>query len=312
MVESFEPQLASEIEAPRANPLSYPGSRPSTSYVLAEGYYWPVYKQNPKGEIESLHDTHVFSVKGEQGVNLDKFLKMKGATGLDDRYPIIAYGSNLLPSQLLSKLGKTAVVPVILATMRDVDVYYNLISNFGYAYAELADSGNNTSTKCRLGVTFLDRNQLRLMVETEQNYKLSMSPKSVEFDLGSTIGGGPDGSVFVFAGMRNIWVPQSYSGPVPIAEIPTVGRTRIALTQIQFLELAIKEFKLEKIGINTAEDLSNRILAETDLQEVKGKLKYDIQLKIKNDSRAIPPWSETLHSFSGDELPTNTYKFSKK
>ncbi len=282
------PEPAKKYTAPRDYPLSYPGRRPSYGFILANDMIWPLAVDK---ETE-LHDAKVMINSHGDFLSLNGFLKSKHVSALEKRYAVIGYGSNPVPGQLLDKFGKNAVVPVVFGNIRNCDIVYNLISNLGYAFAEISFDENFTE-KC-VGITFLDKDQLNIMIETEQNYQLAYSPLDVTLESGEIIQGGVNNSLYIFAGSRKIWVPSAYDAPVAIAEFPSSGGNCNALTQMEILQLAIKEFNLKKYGISTPNQLVERIRNEAHLEEKPGKLKYEIQKAVSENPRSLLPLANSL------------------
>ena len=80
---------------------------------------------------------------------------------------MLAYGSNGAPSQLARKYGDVpgAVIPVLQAAVRDVDVVYSAhITRYGAIPATLAESHG---TILRTSITWLSDRELEVMHESE-------------------------------------------------------------------------------------------------------------------------------------------------
>jgi len=299
------PEPIQKYVAPRDDPLSYPGKRPPTGFIVADEVVWPiVYDDKEKCSIDTTRGGKVLLDSKGGYVTIDKFLESRGVAPIGERFAVIGYGSNSAPGQLLSKFGVTTVVPVILGTIEDSDVVYNLISNKGYAYAEMIIG--QEAMRGSVGVTFLDDEQLRTIIRSEQNYCLAYAPSEVTLESGQKISGGSGGALYIFAGFRNIWVPYGHSGPIPIAELPFLGRKRRAMTQVETLGLAIEQFNLKNIGIRTPSELVAKIREEAGLQEKAGKLKYDLQKAVEEDPRSHPPLANSL-TLIESELPAKTF-----
>jgi hypothetical protein len=305
MTYSSHTRSAQEFPAPREDPLIYPGSRPESSYVLADGIVWPITKCSTGNIQGSILNAKVQRFNDTDSQSINDFLQSKSAAPLEERFPVLGYGSNPVPGQLISKFGQKAVVPVAYGSLPKADVVYNLISNKGYAFAEILFDDENT--EIRIAVSFLDEKQLKIMIDTEQNYHLSFSPVSVTLELGDVIPGGLNGLCYIFAGFRKIWVPKTYIGPVPIAELPSKGRTRPPLTQEQILNLVVKEFGLNTRGIKTARDLSDQLREEETFEEKPGKLKYELQQAVENDPRSLPPAAGSVILVPHARLPEKTF-----
>lgn len=274
------PQSASCYPAPQDNPLNYPGKRPSFSFLQVNEMIYPL-------QIEpGSHDTvQIDVIKDRVGslAEINRFLHGLGVADLSKRYAVVGYGSNPVPGQLASKFGENTVVPVLLGSLENTDVVYNLISNFGYAFAEILVDQTNINSQ--IGITFLDDEQLQRMVETEQNYKLGFCPADIVLESGHLLAAK---SIYCFVGIRKIWVPESLGYPVPIAELSSHRRSNQGLTQKNVLQLAIDEFKLAKENIFTPEQLIYRIRRESHLQEGPPKLKYRIQKRIEQSPVSWP------------------------
>ena len=114
---------------------------------------------------------------GPRPAVVPRFLQAMDAAPLPDRYAVLAYGSNLVPGQLVRKLGADAVAPVLDARLPRTDIAYDLISDHGYAYAELLpDQG---PSEVEAGITLLDREQLDLVRSSEKNYRSAEYPYAI-------------------------------------------------------------------------------------------------------------------------------------
>lgn len=293
MEAKIKPEPVNKYVAPRDKPLKYPGNRPKTSFIVADGIVYPiVYDKQDIGSKGSTYAGRV--VVDDEGIteSIDKFLADRKAPSIRDRFAVIGYGSNPVPGTLVSQFGENTVVPVLFGGMNDADVFYNLISNQGYAFAEMAL--NQQKVKGNVGVTFLDEKQLKKMVETEQNYKLAFAPANIILDSGEELKGGENSPAYIFAGFRKIWVPESYEGPIAIAELPSQGRKLKALTQKETLDLAIEQFGLRNRGINSAQVLADYVRTQADFEEKPGKLKYDLQKIVEQDPHSLKPLAEQV------------------
>jgi len=275
--------LLERYKAPRNEPLKYPGIRPEKSYILANRsirYLDDSFSKNGRkiipGSLEGFSDS-IIDFSGRDSISIKDVLQ--------ERYAVIGYGSNLVPGQLISKFGEDAIIPVLLGEAPDIDIVYNLISNQGYAFAELLLDENGL--RAPIGITLLNDEQMNKMIETEQNYKVGFAPFDVESDMGLRFSSDTN-RVYMFAGFRKIWVPEGYSKPVPIAEIKTKNRKRKALSQREVLTLAIDEFNLKSRDITSPKELVEEIRNEALLEESPGKLKYDLQKYIDENPKSYP------------------------
>ena len=291
--DGMDPVTAYEYPAPRDNPMSYPGKRPDYSFLLAEESVFPlVQDETSKKHRDSFPRLSVVRDRKGPFVDLNEALEELNVPGLGERYAVVGYGSNPVPGQLLSKFGKDAVVPVLLGELSNTEVVYNLISNMGYAFAEILINQPRVNT--RIGFIFLDDEQLHIMMETEQNYKLGFCPSDITLESGYRISPAGDEPVYIFAGIRKIWVPGRFDRPVAVSELHSRGRRHEALLQEEVLALAIEEFELKDRNISTPEQLASRIRKESSLPEKSPKLKFYIQDAIDRDPRSLPSLSSII------------------
>ena len=282
------PEPASKYVAPRDEPLLYPGRRPGGDFILSEGQVWRIAYRDSSSTVA---EGRVWLASESRAVPIDEFLKTRNVAPVAERYPVLAYGSNPVPGQQVSKFGDVAVVPVVFGRIRGWDAVYNLISSWGYAFAEIVPEA--AEVVMTSGITFLDAQQLERMVETEANYRLAYFPDEVFLESGQLLRGSNSG-LYVFAGFRKTWVPRGCEGPVPIAEVPAEGRTRIPLMQQEILSRVIDVFDLRSSGIETVETIVDRLRAEMGDDDRPGKLKFDLQQAVDNDRCSHPPLAEGL------------------
>jgi hypothetical protein len=274
MSEELSPQPAASFPAPRDSPLEYPGKRPLHSFVLASETVFPVM------------DTGNWVVTEHTGqkLDLDAFLMQRNAATLDERFAVIGYGSNAVPGQLVSKFGNDAVVPVLMGTLANCDIVYNLISNSGYAFAELlVDRGQ---TECPVGITFLDDRQIGEMISSEQNYRLAFAPSTFVFPNDAKLHTDKGRQLYVFAGFQRIWIPNGRTSPVSIAELSS---REDAESQEVVLSRVLDEFadRLPE-GIDTPSRLVQRLQQEAEAEDGPGKVKFILQEAVEKSERSLP------------------------
>lgn len=136
--------------APSVDPSCYPGRRPEHSYLLCGDH-----------------------LLGLDRLDFDVELARLRAPAVRDRHPVLAYGSNACPAQLLRKFGRlgcSVVVPVTRAWLQGFAVVYSdHVSRYGAVPATLVPS-DDTCTE--VFVAWLDADQLVVMDRTEQvNYR---------------------------------------------------------------------------------------------------------------------------------------------
>ncbi len=277
--------------APREDALKYPGKRPSTSFVLSNRIVHPiVYNDEEKGSPGSTANGQVNLDSDGNHLTINKFLESRKVALLEERFPVIGYGSNPAPGQLISKFGSETVIPVFQGIVRNCDFVYNLISNMGYAFAEMISENYCDGY---IWVTFLDHKQLEKMIESEQNYNLAYSTSDVTLESGEILFGGINNVLYIFAGFRKIWLPSGYDGPIAIAELYSKGRRLKSLNQTETLELVIEQFNLNSIGLSTPYELVARLKQEAQLKEKPGKLKYDLQKLVEDNPNSLPSLAES-------------------
>lgn len=299
MSNTITPQNIDNYKAPRENPLFYPGARPKFSFLLSDNIVWPIIKNNEKRFSNPLDNAVVIESTNNPNKSINEFLQVRKAAMLEDRYPVIGYGSNPVPGQLASKFGKNTTVPVLLGTLPNFEIVYNLISNQGYAFAELIV--NNQDTVIDVAVTFLDQKQMETMIKTEQNYQLVYSPVSMKLEIGGSLIGGSNGQCYLFVGKKKIWVPKGCSHPISVAELNSINNNSGALAQEQTLELAIRDFSLHNSGIYSVRDLIKIIRSEANNLEKPGKIKFDIQQAIQDNPHSFQPIGKSLTNISNIE-----------
>lgn len=299
------PEPASNYVAPRDEPLKYPGPRPERGFVLADNYVHPIlYDVQEMGASRSTYAGRVIADSDGNDQRINDFLKSRKVAPLDERYAVLGFGSNPVPGQLVSKFGDDAVVPTIFGGMADSDVVYNLISGQGYAFAELAL--NQPGVKGNVAITFLDKEQLKIMNESEENYDLALLPKTLTLESGEDIRCGDTGSVLFYAGRRRIWVPEGFDSPVAVAELPSEGRTAKALDQTGTLDLVIADFDLSnRYGIGGAQNLADYIRAGT--AESSSLLAY-LREGVANNENSLNPVNTGLTILPKEATPSKVFE----
>ena len=180
-----------------ARARAYPFPRPRTS-VLIEG-----------GSVRPLH---------ELGEPLTR-----------DRRPVLAYGSNASPASLGWKFPRErdAVVPLIRATMRDVDVVYSAhIAVYGSVPATLQGS---PGTGVETFVALLTDAQLELVA----GWEINATYETLAVDLAPDLGPAPE-TVGAFVSRHGCLTRDGTE--IAVAEIPAQNRRFPALTQPDALE----------------------------------------------------------------------------
>jgi len=177
--------------------LQYPGKRPEKSFsvfgghvspgeflashpvlsvdeVRAEGtpaFYVKVNNENSTSESSS------FEFDDELVFNIDDLLSSVEAVPMKDRYPVIAFGSNANPGQLIQKFkdlegADRNIVTTLHASVKGVvPVYVARIGLNGYVFTDLFPT-DDPEAECEVFINFLSRAQLEAMDATEKAYSL--------------------------------------------------------------------------------------------------------------------------------------------
>ena len=160
----------------------------------------------------------------------------------EGRVPVIAYGSNRAPAQLLRKFGAAAEIPVSRAWLRDYDVVYSAhVTRYGSIAANLRHA---PGARVEVFVTWLTAAQLVRMHETEfggENY-LYGSLRGIDLILEA----GPSARLAeacVYVSRRGCLAHRG--GPLGLAAIPAEGRAHGALDQPGVLELVRARHRAE-------------------------------------------------------------------
>jgi hypothetical protein len=102
---------------------------------------------------------------------VNALLARHGGTPIEDRVPVIAYGSNAAPSQLRHKYdgARDAVFPVLAARVANVAIGFSRhVTRYGSIPATLVHAAGADTA---VFVLFLDQPQLEILIATEGNYE---------------------------------------------------------------------------------------------------------------------------------------------
>lgn len=152
----------------------YPGASLRYSYVFDAGTDDPLeslglVKPRPG---KRLGNSWVCDPRtGKRFETLDRHLRSHGAQAMADRVPVLAYGSNANPGQLLRKFGSIDTsrhLVVGLAALTGIEAVYTAMKGYyGSIPATVSLYGNERHL---FAVTWLDGQQLSVMTETEPGY----------------------------------------------------------------------------------------------------------------------------------------------
>ncbi|MDR4502025.1 MAG: hypothetical protein MRJ96_11290 [Nitrospirales bacterium] len=180
---------------------------------------------------------------------MNQFLRKRGVALLEQRIPVLAYGTNPCPGQLAFKFRsiESRVVPVLKGRLKGWDTVYKFLSRSGYAYAQLIPADD---VEVEVWVTLLDQIQFEHMNTTEGIFSI---PKQYEVGIVSNVQSehGKIFSALFYAGNTRIFLSPGCDGqkdtPVSILEIPAKGRVTPSLTQEEILNHCVRVFELEGV-----------------------------------------------------------------
>lgn len=231
--------------APLLAPEIYPGDAPPGSGFLMAGdrvYSLAWNSEAADGSTRGGFNPVIMTPDGP--LRLNDYLASKNLPTLNERYPIVAFGSNRNPGQLADKFKSTRkkpqppdmkVIPAFKATLQGADVVYNAKpGNLGYFFADLYAGPETEDTTLEVFVLFLTKEQLQLMHDKERAYQFGeFKPTWVQ--LGGSLDNGTTGyemPAFIYAGETELYAKNGQ--PVALSEIPARNRSLEAQTQTEF------------------------------------------------------------------------------
>ncbi|MEN8149624.1 MAG: hypothetical protein ABFS86_07355 [Planctomycetota bacterium] len=149
------------------------------------------------------------------------------------RTPVLAYGSNASPDQLIRKFGDLSgvTIPVTRAAVADVDVVYAaLFAHYGSVPATIHDSPGTTAF---VHVTWLTAEQLDRMHASEGAGSVYLYGR-LSGDRVTWSDAPPAGEVSVYVAAAGAVGPE----PIALESIPAKGRVFEAVGQAEMLRLA--------------------------------------------------------------------------
>ena len=172
------------LTSPRADPLSYPGKTLDFSYLWLDSWVYPLQSRVGfrLGQWRILVDGGPLAGKGGMSrttADLNRALLNADSVDVNSRYPVLAFGSNAAPAQLLDKFHRLKpaqrVIPVTRASVMGFVLGHSPhISNPGYLpYVVVNGCG---AADLDVFVLWLDSAQLSCSNETEPNYDLVPVP----------------------------------------------------------------------------------------------------------------------------------------
>lgn len=185
--------------SPLDDPLSYPGETLDANYLLLDPWLYDIAPRLGTGPGQwrirvdggPLAALAPNSVVQRGAALLDDALALVAAPALRARNPVMAFGSNCSPAQLLDKFAglprRHRVVPVMRGVVRGLAVSHSPhISPSGYLPYALVRS--DPETELRIFLLWLDPEQLRVLNRTEPNYRLDIVDRfPIVVETGDTI-----------------------------------------------------------------------------------------------------------------------------
>ncbi|WP_300681654.1 hypothetical protein [Nocardioides sp.] len=174
-------------DAPRARPLTYPGSPPPTSVVqLLDAE--PVILTPAAAGTDGTGVGSLPLGSSKHGSTVDGLLASLGAAVVADRVPVLAIGSNACGAQMRHKAHAESFalgIPLLQATMVGARITHSsFLSSLGYVPATLAPAPGEVGT---VHVQFLDADQVAALDRTEIGYQRRWLPAET---VGVTLAGG--------------------------------------------------------------------------------------------------------------------------
>jgi len=178
--------------SPHANPLSYPGAIPDRSGLLVDDWFT---------ELRSVEDRPVgsYTVDPNGGgpvpaapnplepLSLDQALAALDVTGVADRHPLLAVGSNAAPAQIRSKFdrcGITTALPMLRCTVdgwrRTILAHVSIPG-----YLPITVEPDPRARSLSVSLLLCDDEQLGAIDATEPNYRRLIAADSEPLTLDS-------------------------------------------------------------------------------------------------------------------------------
>lgn len=219
--------------SPYDHPDIYPGPTPPYSFIYMNG---TAYRLTGSGNPSSLK----LNYKGQK-LKIAEFLKDHNVSPLEERYPVLSYGSNVCLAQLKYKYNlKPTLNDIVInlkGDLRDTDVIYAAyITRYGALPAML---GPMKKAKCQVWLTFYDEEQLKLISSTESVYSLATHHgKKLFLDCGIR-----PAEFYAYYFERALTLDGSY---FRYPDIPSKGSTAKGIWQAHMLQLLAAQFGLDR------------------------------------------------------------------
>ncbi len=179
-------------------------------------------------------------------MRLNAYLQHHQVAVLEERIPVVAYGTNPCPGQLLHKFSSqcSSIVPVLKGSITNWDTVYKFIFAAGYAFTQLIPSAQTT---VEAWLTLLDQDQYALMNKSE-GVLHSQPDYHVGIISDFLLENAYPVDALIYVGNSKIFLsPQVHNQhhtPVAVAEISAQKRHLPALSQKEILEHCYHVFGL--------------------------------------------------------------------
>lgn len=217
--------------------LQYPGKRPDGSFSISGNQValGKLLESVPvKTSLNSEKGLAFYvNVRGEDGHelvwNINDLLENTGAIKLEDRIPVVTFGSNANPGQLAQKFENLEgadkyIVPTLKANLKGMaPVYVARIGINGYTFTDLAPT-NNPEARSEVYVNFFSKSQLEAVNATEGAYSLCEVP-NVTIDTED--GEGVKLPAYLYVGRADSKaadiLTDEQGKPIRLSELETIG-----------------------------------------------------------------------------------------
>ena len=239
-------------QAARSHPHTYPGTHPDGSFALVDGAVRDLVWEHPP-KLSSLRLIDPVPAAGGSSGSLSDLLAERGLPGLEDRFPVLAYGGNRSPATLALKLkhygylrtGRGIVLPVLTARMRGIDVVAGGLSGQGYLYADLYADDSTAGTQLNVHVLLLDSDQLRVMNDSE-GVRTGLYDAALlgGMTLDGVTGPGSEFSAIAYCGVGPVVISPLTVSPLAFSAVRATGRALPEFTALEMLAHVLEALDL--------------------------------------------------------------------
>jgi hypothetical protein len=285
-------------KAARQNPETYPGDRPSSSYLLLDEHIYPVHFDHPLDlQFYDGHDPRV----------VDEVLKKLNLPLVNDRYPIVSYGGNRNPATLYIKFlnydyrspGNGLAVPVLRGKISAADVVACGLSGQGYFYGDLLWNSQLTlKTEVEAWLALLDHDQLRVIHDSE-------GVKDGDYIVARFSGVTIDSfhksiSPMGYAGTAPVLTSPSLQLPLAFKSVEAKGRTLPEMSAVGMVEHLLEAFELRE-QVCLATGLRNQVDLPAELMKYMNRQwwhRFNSEQATKGYDRVLGLFTEKIKAHS--------------